>query len=229
MPRQIHEFDPPDRFVAGTVGQPGERTFFLQATDGRPGRSASRWRRCRCRSSPTGSPSCSTRCADAAPMCPRSPPQVPRTSPRSTSPILEEFRVGTMRLAWDGEDDRVVVEAQAQVDGAEVPDETTAMPTTRRTERTCCACDSPSRRLAHSSERALRGRRGRSPAVPALRAAARPGRPHLPAAERPPALSGGGRPRARACPPARRRARRSRGGSSTRPTRRSTALSPTRT
>lgn len=24
-------FDPPDRFVVGTVGQPGERTFFLQA------------------------------------------------------------------------------------------------------------------------------------------------------------------------------------------------------
>ena len=25
-------FDPPDRFVAGTVGQPGERTFYLQAS-----------------------------------------------------------------------------------------------------------------------------------------------------------------------------------------------------
>ena len=24
-------FDPPERFVVGTVGQPGERTFFLQA------------------------------------------------------------------------------------------------------------------------------------------------------------------------------------------------------
>jgi uncharacterized repeat protein (TIGR03847 family) len=24
-------FDPPDRFVAGTIGQPGSRTFFLQA------------------------------------------------------------------------------------------------------------------------------------------------------------------------------------------------------
>ncbi len=24
-------FDPPDRFVAGTVGQPGQRIFFLQA------------------------------------------------------------------------------------------------------------------------------------------------------------------------------------------------------
>ena len=27
-------FDPPERFVAGTVGQPGDRTFFLQARDG---------------------------------------------------------------------------------------------------------------------------------------------------------------------------------------------------
>ena len=32
MAGQLHEFDPPDRFVAGTVGQPGERTFFLQVS-----------------------------------------------------------------------------------------------------------------------------------------------------------------------------------------------------
>ena len=31
----IHEFDPPERFVAGTVGEPGARTFFLQARPGR--------------------------------------------------------------------------------------------------------------------------------------------------------------------------------------------------
>ena len=29
------EFDPPDRFVAGTVGPPGQRTFFLQVSEGR--------------------------------------------------------------------------------------------------------------------------------------------------------------------------------------------------
>jgi uncharacterized repeat protein (TIGR03847 family) len=29
-----HEFDPPERFVAGTVGEPGARTFFLQARSG---------------------------------------------------------------------------------------------------------------------------------------------------------------------------------------------------
>jgi uncharacterized repeat protein (TIGR03847 family) len=28
-------FDPPDRFVAGTVGRPGQRTFLLQAREGR--------------------------------------------------------------------------------------------------------------------------------------------------------------------------------------------------
>ena len=33
MPRQIFVFDRPSRFVAGTVGEPGDRTFFLQATD----------------------------------------------------------------------------------------------------------------------------------------------------------------------------------------------------
>jgi uncharacterized repeat protein (TIGR03847 family) len=31
MPRRLFYFDPPDRFIAGTVGEPGQRTFFLQA------------------------------------------------------------------------------------------------------------------------------------------------------------------------------------------------------
>ena len=34
MTRRIFSFDEPDRFVAGTVGEPGARTFFLQARDG---------------------------------------------------------------------------------------------------------------------------------------------------------------------------------------------------
>jgi uncharacterized repeat protein (TIGR03847 family) len=31
MTHQVHAFEPPERFVAGTVGAPGDRTFFLQA------------------------------------------------------------------------------------------------------------------------------------------------------------------------------------------------------
>jgi uncharacterized repeat protein (TIGR03847 family) len=32
--RQVFLYDPPDRFVAGTVGLPGRRTFYLQAAAG---------------------------------------------------------------------------------------------------------------------------------------------------------------------------------------------------
>ncbi|MAT61069.1 MAG: hypothetical protein CMH41_05435 [Micrococcales bacterium] len=35
MSRMIHEHDRPDRAVIGTVGEPGQRTFFLQARSGR--------------------------------------------------------------------------------------------------------------------------------------------------------------------------------------------------
>src|SRR5262249_56044336 len=30
----VYSYDPPERFIAGTVGQPGERTFYLQASGG---------------------------------------------------------------------------------------------------------------------------------------------------------------------------------------------------
>lgn len=35
MSTVVHEFDWPDRIVIGTVGRPGERTFYLQARAGR--------------------------------------------------------------------------------------------------------------------------------------------------------------------------------------------------
>ncbi len=34
MPRQVFLYDEPERFIAGTVGQPGERAFYLQAVNG---------------------------------------------------------------------------------------------------------------------------------------------------------------------------------------------------
>ena len=35
MPRRLFVFDIPDRFATGTIGEPGNRAFFLQARDGR--------------------------------------------------------------------------------------------------------------------------------------------------------------------------------------------------
>jgi uncharacterized repeat protein (TIGR03847 family) len=116
VPRQLFVFDPPDRFVAGTVGQPGDRTFFLQASGG--GRVVSvalekaqvtvlaerleelleEVRRRGVADVPVVAP---TELEDTAPL---------------DVPVEEEFRVGTMGLAWDGEVDRVVVEALAQAE-----------------------------------------------------------------------------------------------------------------
>ena len=114
MSRQVHLFDPPDRFVAGTVGQPGDRTFFLQATGG--GRTIA----------------VALEKAQVAVLSERltelleevrrrvgAERVVPRgfddTAPLDV-PVEEEFRVGAMGLAWDAEDDRIVVEALAQVE-----------------------------------------------------------------------------------------------------------------
>lgn len=36
MSHQVYAFEPPERFIVGTVGEPGDRTFYLQASgDGR--------------------------------------------------------------------------------------------------------------------------------------------------------------------------------------------------
>ena len=34
MARLVYDFENPDRFVAGTIGEPGSRAFFLQVRDG---------------------------------------------------------------------------------------------------------------------------------------------------------------------------------------------------
>src|SRR6185312_8645716 len=81
-------YDMPERFVAGTVGQPGDRTFFLQARAGR-------------RVTSVGLEKF----------------QVTLLAERLEELIEEEFRVGTMALAWDPEDERVVIEAQEVTEG----------------------------------------------------------------------------------------------------------------
>lgn len=113
MSRQVFDFDPPERFVAGTVGQPGQRTFFLQARAGT-----------RLTSVALEKTQVTVlaervdelldevvrRSGGAAPVPAIVPTDAEDTAALDT-PIEEEFRVGTMSLAWDGESQRVVIEA----------------------------------------------------------------------------------------------------------------------
>jgi len=111
----VFSYDPPDRFVAGTVGQPGERTFYLQAAAGarvtsvalekvQVSRLAERLdelldEELRLASGQSGGPA-------GAPAG--------RTDDDPLDlPLMEEFRVGALGLGWDPETERVIVEALA--------------------------------------------------------------------------------------------------------------------
>ena len=119
MARQIFLFDPPERFVVGTVGQPGERTFFLQARGG--GRLTS----------------VALEKVQVAALAERleqlldeivrvsgGTAAVPAVAPTELDddgpleqPIMEEFRVGALSLGWEPEAERVVIAASAAVPG----------------------------------------------------------------------------------------------------------------
>ncbi|MFI9204529.1 DUF3090 domain-containing protein [Streptomyces sp. NPDC053048] len=118
MSRQVFLYDPPDRFVAGTVGLPGRRTFFLQATAG--GRTTSvALEKAQVEALAERIDELLDevvrRTGGSAPVPAVAPVEFADTAPLDT-PVEEEFRVGTMALAWDGDGQRMVVEAQALVE-----------------------------------------------------------------------------------------------------------------
>ena len=112
MPPVVHGFDPPDRFVAGTVGPPGQRTFFLQA------RSGSRLVSVMLEKQQVEAlAQRMDQLLDQVMAATRSQSVVPAVAPLDLDdndpldqPIEEEFRAGTMTLSWDPDDERVVVE-----------------------------------------------------------------------------------------------------------------------
>jgi len=116
VPRQLFVFDPPERFVAGTVGQPGDRTFYLQASgDGRTVSVALEKVQVQVLAERLGELLEEVRRRGVGEVPAAVPRALEDTAPLD-APVEEEFRVSTMGLAWDGEDARVVVEALAPGD-----------------------------------------------------------------------------------------------------------------
>lgn len=118
VPRQVFFYEHPDRFVAGTVGQPGQRTFFLQATaSGRTTSVALEKTQVAALAERIDEllDEVVRRSGGSAPVPAVAPSELSDAAPLDV-PVEEEFRVGTMALAWDGAHDRMVIEAQALVD-----------------------------------------------------------------------------------------------------------------
>jgi uncharacterized repeat protein (TIGR03847 family) len=111
MPRRRYLFDSPDRFIAGTVGEPGNRTFFLQVKDG------------------TRIVSVALEKVQVAALAQRLGDLLDELERRGVEgseeqasavgdtgaldePINEAFRVGVLSLGWDTADDLVLLEAR---------------------------------------------------------------------------------------------------------------------
>lgn len=111
MSRQIHVFRSPERFLAGTIGQPGEREFFLQVVDGRRIVSVA----CEKQQVAVLADKLGSLITEVARRfgAKADPEAAGEAEPILTTPVDAEFRVGTMGLAWDGEGSQVIVELLA--------------------------------------------------------------------------------------------------------------------
>lgn len=111
----VLEFDPPDRFVAGTVGPPGQRTFFLQVSSGPRMTSVSLEKQQLSTLADRVNDLLDDFAAgEAVELAAKAHEDV---APLAT-PIEDEFRVGTMSLGWDADRRVVIVECH---DGQEEP------------------------------------------------------------------------------------------------------------
>ena len=127
----VHLFDPPERFVVGTVGEPGQRTFFLQA------RSGSRLTSVVLEKEQVAAlaervdemlDEIVRTSAGSSPVPAVSPVELDDSEPLE-QPIEEEFRVGTMTLAWDNSAEQVVMEIFSVEASAEDEEEEESGPT----------------------------------------------------------------------------------------------------
>ena len=111
MSRVIHVFRQPERFVAGTVGEPGDRSFYLQAIE--DARTVSVLLE---KQQVTVLAERVT--ALLQEVARRFGPDVPTVAGDPDAdplavPLEEEFRVGTMGLGWDADSRTIVIELLA--------------------------------------------------------------------------------------------------------------------
>jgi uncharacterized repeat protein (TIGR03847 family) len=118
MTRRLFIFDEPDRFVPGTVGEPGQRAFYLQARKGDAVVSVGIEK--------VQVAVLAERLDDLLDAVEAPAPAASSGDAALEEPIVELFRVGAMALAWDAQRGSIVIEAQTPTeDGeyAELPDD----------------------------------------------------------------------------------------------------------
>ena len=120
MPRRRYIFDPPERFVAGTIGEPGDRTFFLQARDGTRVVSVALEKvQVAVLAERLGALLDELDLRGIAPetdatIAPFETPEPAGDNGGLDEPLNEAFRAGSLTLGWDGGAERGLVAPRAQ-------------------------------------------------------------------------------------------------------------------
>jgi uncharacterized repeat protein (TIGR03847 family) len=125
MARQVFLYENPERFISGTVGTPGERTFYLQVKKGNLVTSVALEK------------------TQVSLLCERmdalidqlmdkdgsSEMFIPENFDQNTidllpleSPVNEEFRVGTITIGYNATKELITIEAHEDSQGSDVPD-----------------------------------------------------------------------------------------------------------
>jgi len=110
MTRRLFDFDAPDRFVAGAVGEPGDRAFYLQVRQGHAVVTLA-----------LEKVQVAALAGRLSQLLDAIEAHVPAASGAARDdgpleqPIAEVFRVGVMALAWDQTSGQVVIEAQPSI------------------------------------------------------------------------------------------------------------------
>ena len=121
MTRRILSFFKPERFVVGTVGQPGDRTFFLQVTDAGDPVSVV------CEKEQASL--LAEKVVELLDQLRRAGVDIPHDADESLidtgpldQPIEPEFRVVSMGIGWDPADETIIIEAHGESETDEVPE-----------------------------------------------------------------------------------------------------------
>jgi len=118
MSRRVLDFDTPDRFVAGALGEPGARSFYLQARQGGALVSVGLEK--------TQVAALAGRISELLDavegLAGELPAEVSHDDRPLEEPTVELFRVGIMALAWDATSAQVVIEARAALENDALED-----------------------------------------------------------------------------------------------------------
>jgi uncharacterized repeat protein (TIGR03847 family) len=120
VPRNITDHGTPDRFVAGTIGMPGDRTFYLQSRhDGDVVTVVLEKEQVSLLAAKLIEMLDEVGRTDAGVAAAEPDPE--DLEPLET-PVLEAFRVGAFGIGWDTTSRRVVIEIHEVTEDVDVPD-----------------------------------------------------------------------------------------------------------